>query len=350
MSNGNRRYRRLAATGLLAAAASTLLAAAPASAARDIADTCPAGTPEDNFTDTGADGSALETATDCMVAYGIVSGQTATTLNPTGLVSRNQMATFIMRKLDKVTGFARPANAPNRFTDDDNLPAANHQNINDGAALNVFGGKTGDVNGDGQTPDFDPTGQVTRGQMATFLVNQLKAAGVTLPANSPDAFSDDNGSTHEANINIVAALDIADGLPGDPNGDGQASDFGPNNNISRGQMVLFLARDVDLLVEANKIPRLAGNNTGVVTFVDTAADQYRFSAGGTSILVTYDSTGDTFFVDGAAASLAAFEAAITVGDDIQFTDDPEHRPRPTPTCTGSPTSRRPTAAAAPSAT
>jgi hypothetical protein len=65
---------------------------------------------------------------------------------------------------------------------------------------------------------------------------------------------------------------------------------------------------------------LAG--AGVITVANPGADTYVFSANGTSTTVIYDGTNDTFFVDGLAASLAAFEAALSVGDEIAFTDDP----------------------------
>ena len=58
---------------------------------------CPtsAAVPSAGFTDT------TDTAVDCLKYYGITSGTTDTTFDPTGSVTRWQMALFITRTLDK---------------------------------------------------------------------------------------------------------------------------------------------------------------------------------------------------------------------------------------------------------
>ncbi|HVL98104.1 MAG TPA: S-layer homology domain-containing protein [Egibacteraceae bacterium] len=76
---------------------------------------------------------------------------------------------------------------------------------------------------------FCPERQVTRAQMATFIVRALK-----LPPAGRDFFGDDNGSPHEAAINSLAAAGIANGCaPGR---------FCPNAPVARGQMASFLQR------------------------------------------------------------------------------------------------------------
>jgi hypothetical protein len=80
---------------------------------------------------------------------------------------------------------------------------------------------------------YCPDGFVTRAQMATFLSRAL-----TLPSTSHDYFSDDEGLTHEANINRVAAAGITVGC-----GPGR---FCPSGLVTRGQMASFLARAFDL--------------------------------------------------------------------------------------------------------
>jgi len=76
---------------------------------------------------------------------------------------------------------------------------------------------------------FCPATQVTRGQMASFLVRALD-----LPPAARDHFTDDNGSTHERAVNALAAAGIA-------NGCGQGR-FCPNAPVTRGQMASFLQR------------------------------------------------------------------------------------------------------------
>jgi M6 family metalloprotease-like protein/uncharacterized repeat protein (TIGR01451 family) len=91
----------------------------------------------------------------------------------------------------------------------------------------------GDINGDGK-PDYDPNGSVTRGQMASFIARLALEAGVSLPANPPDAFADDNGTEHEPSINVLAALGIVEGRA-----DGS---YGAQDAVRRDQMASFIAR------------------------------------------------------------------------------------------------------------
>ena len=80
---------------------------------------------------------------------------------------------------------------------------------------------------------YCPDDPVTRGQMASFLARALE-----LPPTSVDAFSDDNGTTHEDAINRLAASGIASGCT--------ATRYCPSATVIRGQMASFLARGLDL--------------------------------------------------------------------------------------------------------
>jgi hypothetical protein len=80
---------------------------------------------------------------------------------------------------------------------------------------------------------FCPDGLVTRGQMASFLSRALD-----LPAATHDYFNDDNGTSHEANINRVAAAGITAGCGG--------SHYCPDGVVTRAQMATFLARALHL--------------------------------------------------------------------------------------------------------
>ena len=81
--------------------------------------------------------------------------------------------------------------------------------------------------------NYAPAHAVTRGQMATLLAQALARGGVDLPSPAADAFSDDNGSFHERNINALAAAGIALGRM-----DGT---YGPAEDVSRAQMASYLA-------------------------------------------------------------------------------------------------------------
>jgi D-alanyl-D-alanine carboxypeptidase/S-layer homology domain len=84
---------------------------------------------------------------------------------------------------------------------------------------------------------FCPKLAVTRGQMASFLVRAL-----SLPDQGGDAFTDDAGSIHEADINRIAAAGItlgcAQGL------------FCPEQPVTREQMASFLVRAYQLATGA----------------------------------------------------------------------------------------------------
>lgn len=87
---------------------------------------------------------------------------------------------------------------------------------------------------------FCPADPVTREQMASFLSRGLEG----LTAASQDWFDDDDGTSHEAAINIVAENDIALG-----NADGT---FGPSDPVTRAQMASFIARGLGDLSAATR--------------------------------------------------------------------------------------------------
>jgi hypothetical protein len=77
---------------------------------------------------------------------------------------------------------------------------------------------------------------VTRAQMASFLVRALG-----LPRASHDFFTDDNGSIHQADINALAEARITLGCNPPAN-----DHFCPGENVTRAQMAVFLTRALGL--------------------------------------------------------------------------------------------------------
>ena len=89
---------------------------------------------------------------------------------------------------------------------------------------------------DGCLPSrFCPTAQVTRGEMAAFLVRALR---LDPGQEEIDAFSDDNGSYFENEINTLHVHGITNGCA--------EAKFCPNQFITRGEMAAFLVRAFDL--------------------------------------------------------------------------------------------------------
>ena len=115
------------------------------------------------------------------------------------------------------------------FVDDDG--STHEANINKIAAAGITVGCN--------PPDsnrYCPLEPVTRAQMASFLARALD-----LPDTDTDYFVDDDGSTHEANINKIAAAGITVGCnPPDSNR------YCPLEPVTRAQMASFLARALDL--------------------------------------------------------------------------------------------------------
>jgi hypothetical protein len=79
---------------------------------------------------------------------------------------------------------------------------------------------------------FGPADSVRRDQMATFIAQLITRSGGTLPSNPRDAFTDDAGNTHEANINRLAAAGILSGR--------SATSYDPGGRVTRDQMATFL--------------------------------------------------------------------------------------------------------------
>ena len=216
---------------VLTAGMMLLTGQAGAATARGITNACPPGAvPEDEFTDMPST-NVHEAAVDCVVWWQVAFGQTGTTYGREARVERGQMASFLSRLILETGGELPSADtAPDAFTDDNGL--THEVTTNQLAAAGLVSGKGGGV--------FDPTGHVTRAQMATFLVNAIEhRTGTALPAG-PDDFTDDNGDRHEANINKAAAAGLTGGTA--------SGGYAPSFLIPRDQMASFLARSLDLLV------------------------------------------------------------------------------------------------------
>jgi hypothetical protein len=205
--------------------------ALPASAhsvARDVSVSCPANTPNAGFTDIGAFGADVQLAINCLAAFDITQGTTATTYSPNSTVLRWQMALFLVRQAAD-HGITIPAAASQGFTDISGLPQATQDAINQVAQLGISKGTT--------TTTFSPNDVVTRWQMALFLRRLAASANITV-ADDPahNQFGDIGAFSAEiqAAINFLADGHIALGTGG--------SNFSPNDPVFRWAMALFLTR------------------------------------------------------------------------------------------------------------
>jgi hypothetical protein len=216
----------------LAGAAVALAGVAPASAApaaRDIGDACPAGgIPEDGFTDVPGS-NVHERAIDC-IRWWEVTVQNGS-YGAGSDVQRGQMASFLARTV-VLTGGTLPDSPPDAFNDDNGT--THERATNQLAAVGVVEGKGGGR--------YAPAEGVSRAQMAAFLVRTAEyRTGTPLPPGE-DAFTDDEGNTHEPAIDKAAAAGITGGS--------STGGYAPEEIVRRDQMGSFLARLLDLLVES----------------------------------------------------------------------------------------------------
>jgi hypothetical protein len=163
------------------------------------------------FTDIAT--SIYETNIEWVYQAGITAGCSPTLFCPDASVTRGQVASFLARALH----LSGPA--PDAFTDDET--SVHEPNINLVAQAGIAAGCA--------ATKFCPEGRVSREQMASFLARALHLSGF-----APDAFTDDETSIHEPNINLIAREGIATGC--------RESDFCPATNVTRGQMAAFLHR------------------------------------------------------------------------------------------------------------
>ncbi|HWG95158.1 MAG TPA: S-layer homology domain-containing protein [Mycobacteriales bacterium] len=220
----------------LLAAATLVAAAVPASAApapRSTDRACPASIQEDGFPDVPR-GNVHEASVDCVVHWGVASGRSSTSYAPAAVVERGQMATFLVRLLDR-TGAPLPPATRDHFTDD--ATSAHRDSIDRLAEAGLVGGKGGGR--------FAPAEPVTRAQMAAFLVrvhdHRARQGGRPPLPPGDDAFPDDDASPLAPQIDAAAAAGVAGGYA-----DGT---YRPGLPVARDQMAGFLARVLDLVVE-----------------------------------------------------------------------------------------------------
>jgi hypothetical protein len=178
-------------------------------------------------------------AVDCAVWWGIAQGRTATSYAPKVAVSRAQMASFVARLIE-AGGGSLPPPSPQGFTD---LAGAgpHADRINQLAAVGVVRGRT--------ATSYAPQAEVSRAQMATFLVNAYEyVADGRLPGGS-SGFGDIAGNAHEVAIDKAFTAGFAQGK--------SASVYAPAEPVVREQMASFLTRVLErFATDGNTLRRL----------------------------------------------------------------------------------------------
>ena len=249
LSHLKRRVGVIAAVAVLASL-TTALSVSPASAVPQTALTatsagntatysaCPSGSAASaGMTDT------TSTDVDCIAMFGITTGVTATTYEPSANVPRWQMALYLTRMASK-TGHTLGSGADQGFTDISGESAAIQTAINQLKQLGVTNGTTATT--------YSPADNVTREQMAMFIERTLaltvagpggegaqttygttKVSHTTLTYNYTDI--DAGGVTFEGHNAIAEIYHL--GIPGHTS---SITTFGPAGEINRGEMATWL--------------------------------------------------------------------------------------------------------------
>ena len=196
-------------------------------------DTTPVPAPTSVFDDLdGLSTDAVE-AINRLAELGITAGTSETTFSPADIVSRWQMALFLIRELE-AAGLTLPTVTDSSFTDIVTYNQATQDAMNQLAALNVTAGTA--------AGEFSPEGTVTRRHMALFLTRVLENAGVALPdatGDTPFRDLDDASTEVRIAVEILVELGITSGTATDM--------FSPDLELPRWQMAIFLIRVIDIV-------------------------------------------------------------------------------------------------------
>lgn len=273
VKNGSAPVARIA--GLLAAALLvTVLAPLHPAAARDgsadnlpLYSACvgPAANPA-GFADVPR---AFQEAVDCLAHYRITLGRSPDRFEPGAVVTRAQMARFLIRAA-LPAGIEITTAADQGFTDIGHLPAETVRAVNQLAALGIAQGRT--------RAAFAPGEPVTRSQMAQFLARFLRVApvgpgGQSIENVRPDdtVFTDVGGLNQGAYDAIRRLYEMGVTAGTDYN------TFSPGQHVTRGQMAAFItralahtgARPAGVTLQAETLSATAGDRVRVVASVRT---------------------------------------------------------------------------------
>jgi hypothetical protein len=189
--------------------------------------TCPVEVSGEGFADVPA-GNVHAEAIRCAAALGILQGTDADTYNPSGDVTRGQVATLLAGTLDELNLPLPPVAGAPDFSD---AGATHGEAIRRLAAAGVVAGQT-----DGTFAPGDP---VTRDQLASLLVRTWSfVLGDDVAAASSAGFDDvPDGNVHAASIDAAVELGLLLGRDDD--------EFAPSATTRRDQAATVIIRLLD---------------------------------------------------------------------------------------------------------
>ena len=198
------------------------------------------------FTDLGGLEAAVADI-NCLAYYGITTGRTADTFDPSSNVTRSQMALFLSRTADVMGVDLSEGDMDADFGDIAEL-GEDRQSAIAALARNGILADRGDM-------AFDPGGHITRAEMAVALVNLVDkvsdnvsrnketgligfgAAGATVPNDRfDDAYASVSAPVNNA-ISVAYELGITTGT-------GDGTTFNPSGTVPRRNMASFIVRSL----------------------------------------------------------------------------------------------------------
>lgn len=177
-------------------------------------DALPASTDGDpDFVDAGSIDVAHRDNVDRLHRAGIVSGYGDGTFHPDASIDRAQMASFLARAIEEVTGAALPRPTDTAFTD---IAGTHQSNIEKLVAIGVVQGRTATA--------YAPASTTTRAQMATMIARTLDylaaqdhlqpVAFASGTAAAGLELADVGTAAHDGADRVTFTLDGDDGLAG----------------------------------------------------------------------------------------------------------------------------------------
>ena len=163
----------------------------------------------------------------CIYELGVTNGTSATSYSPLDTVTRQQMASFLARLYEVVTGSPAPVvSVP--FEDMITASASHRDDI---ARIYGLGVTTGT-----SATTYSPLNAVTREEMASFLARLYEAVTLVPAPLLRVPFEDisEVSSSHRSDISRIYALGVTSGT--------SATTYSPLDTVTRQQMASFLAR------------------------------------------------------------------------------------------------------------
>jgi len=159
----------------------------------------------------------------CIYNLGITTGTSATTYSPGRNVTRGEMAAFLARFYEKVTG--QTCEGPHPFSDVPTTSFA-HDPIGCIYSLGVTTGTSATT--------YAPANTVTREQMAAFIARFYRTV-TEKPCAAPAQFADVPSSSFAyTDVGCIYGLGVTTGT--------SPTSYSPDQNVTRVQMAAFIAR------------------------------------------------------------------------------------------------------------